>query len=162
MVGEETLCGYTTTKPLGLNIYHIIILEYYFFLFKSLLHFQILLPKIWAIIVTAVTIEVFLIMMTRSYKGVPSIDYAHQLFSKGWGLKFNYSPNETFTVCKAEDFFSDVKLRQSQFSEIRYVLVQKPEKDRYQLTHSHHHNQFIFLLTGPPRLAIAILRASQL
>ena len=82
MVGEETLCGYTTTKPLGLNIYHIIILEYYFFLFKSLLHFQILLPKIWAIIETAVTTEDFVIIMTRSYKGVPSIDYAHKLVSK--------------------------------------------------------------------------------
>ena len=52
------------------------------FLFKSLLHFQILLPKIWAIIQTAVTTEDFVIIMTRSYKGVPSIDYAHKLVSK--------------------------------------------------------------------------------
>lgn len=52
------------------------------FLFKSLLHFQILLPKIWTIIETAVTTEDFVIIMTRSYKGVPSIDYAHKLVSK--------------------------------------------------------------------------------
>ena len=52
------------------------------FLFKSLLHFQILLPKIWAIIVTAVTIEVFLIMMTRSYKGCPLLTMHINFFQR--------------------------------------------------------------------------------